>query len=789
MDSRPDTPAPAPPGPEADERDGSFLPTLAIIAVGIAALHFGQAILVPFALALLLTFLLSPLVTRVRRLRIPRVPAVLTVVALAGVLLAGIGALVTSQLVSLANNLPTYELNLKAKIQSLRSAASEEGVVDRTTKMIKELGSEVTGEAEPRDPGPAGEMARDEVPVVRLLEPEPTPLEVLEDLAGPLLGPIGTAGLVVVFVIFMLLEREDLRDRFIRLAGADLQTTVQAMDDAGQRVSRYLLMQLVINASYGIPIGVGLYFIGIPNALLWGVLATLLRFIPYAGPFIAALFPIALSIAVDPGWSMLAWTVGLFVVAELISNNVMEPWLYGASTGMSPLTVIVAAVFWTLLWGPVGLLLATPLTVVLAVVGRYVPQLRFLDVMLGNAPALTPDERFYQRMLAADPDEGVEVAEEHLEDHSLLKFYDDVARPALQRAERDRQRKALTLARRGVVTEGFLTVVAELADHEEADTEEPAREETAASDSGMHVLCAAGRTGLDLAAATMMTQLLQRRGIDARTVSADAIGTRGVATLVTEGVDVILLSYLGVSAATHARQAARRLRRAAPATKIVVGFWNDQLQRLPSSSAFPLAAGSFAEALEQIAALAPTPEQAPPMSPAPIPENETERLQALHRLALLDTPREDALDRYTHRLAAAFKVPVSLLTLVDAQRQFWKSETGLPEELARAREAPRETSICGHVVAENDVLVIEDVRKDRRFAKNPFLLEQGIRFYAGAPLRSAEGLALGSLCVIDTTPRKVTEAEIALLKLVAEEVSRELERRAPTQEKAAKEAS
>ena len=244
-------------------------------------------------------------------------------------------------------------------------------------------------------------------------------------MGGPLVAPIATAGLVVVFVIFMLLQREDLRDRIIRLVGAsDVARATEAMDDAAKRISRYLLMQLVINVLYGIPVGIGLYFIGVPNPILWGLLATVLRFIPYLGPVIAALFPIALSFAVAPGWTLPLLTIALFVTLELFSNNVLEPWLYGSSTGLSPVAVLVAAVFWTTLWGPVGLLLSTPLTVCLVVLGRHVPQLGFFDVLLGDEPALPPELKFYQRLLARDPEEATELAEEYLEDEPLEKLYD-----------------------------------------------------------------------------------------------------------------------------------------------------------------------------------------------------------------------------------------------------------------------------------------------------------------------------------------------------------------------------
>jgi hypothetical protein len=295
----------------------------------------------------------------------------------------------------------------------------------------------VPEQAEPQEP------AREPLPVE--IVSRQNPVEILKNVIVPLAAPFATAGLIIVVVIFMLLEREDLRDRFIRLVGySDLHRTTEALQDAGKRVGRYLLMQLVVNTTYAIPITIGLWLIGIPNALLWGLLALVLRFVPYIGPAIAMLLPMLLALAVAPGWSMVLWTAGLFLVMELISNNIMEPWLYGSRTGLSSLAIIVAAIFWTWLWGPLGLVISTPLTVCLVVLGRHVPQFAFLDVMLGNEPVLEPHARLYQRLLAGDPDEATDYAEEFLEERYLVDYYDHIGIPALLIGETDRQRGVMT---------------------------------------------------------------------------------------------------------------------------------------------------------------------------------------------------------------------------------------------------------------------------------------------------------------------------------------------------------
>src|SRR5919199_3293611 len=411
---------PALPPPVAQTASSPIL-TAGGIVLAIGALYFGRDIFIPFALAILLSFALAPLVNWLRRLKLPRIAAVLVAVTLAFILIGGIGFVVGRQLVQLADNLPAYQTTITQKIRSLQKSAPGGSVVEKVTTTVEDLGKEISGEEKPKDkpaatPGPALGRGHPQDPVtVRLEPPRPRPLEMIQTVVGPLLAPLATAGLVIIFVIFVLLEREDLRDRFIKLAGAgDLQKSTQALNDAAARVSRYLLMQLVVNLTYGIPIGIALYFVGVPNAVLWGLLAAALPFIPYLGPFLAALFPIALAVAVDPVWTMLFWVLGLFLVAELISNNVIEPWLYGSSTGLSSLAIIMAAIFWTTLWGPVGLFLATPLTVCLVVIGRYVPQLEFLGVLLGSDPVLAPDERFYQRLLASNIEEAVEIAETYV---------------------------------------------------------------------------------------------------------------------------------------------------------------------------------------------------------------------------------------------------------------------------------------------------------------------------------------------------------------------------------------
>src|ERR1700704_2776190 len=416
----------------------------------ITTLYFGREIFVPIALAILLSFVLAPLVGVLQRIRMPRGMAVVSVVIIAFALIFATGSLLATQLTQLAGDLPRYQSTISEKIQSFRDTKAGRGTLERASDMLKDLGKELdkpkdAASARASSPIASANAPGPQTPVpVEVRQPDPGALESLRTLISPLVHPLATTGIIIIFVIFILLQREDLRNRLIRLAGShDLQRTTAALDDAASRLSRLFLIQLLLNGSFGIIIGTGLWLIGVPSAILWGILAAVLRFVPYIGAAIAAAFPLALALAVDPTWSMLLWTLALFLVVEPIVGHVIEPMVYGHSTGLSPVAVVASATFWTALWGPIGLVLATPLTVCLVVLGRHVERLEFLDVMFGDRPALSPPEIFYQRMLAGDPTEASEKAEEFLMERSLTSYYDEVALKGLQLAQADAERGAL----------------------------------------------------------------------------------------------------------------------------------------------------------------------------------------------------------------------------------------------------------------------------------------------------------------------------------------------------------
>lgn len=605
---------------DTPSRPGTNLATIALMLITVAVLYVGRDIFVPFALAILLSFLLAPPVAWLRRTRMPRVAAVVLVVATAVALLAGAGFMVGRQALTLIGDIPQYQRSMHQKIRSMSGAMPGSGVLKRSADVVKEIGrdlSEATGTATPAETGEQG-RAREPVPV--RVEPVADPLRTVQDMVDPVLKPLGTAGLVIVFVFFVLLAPSDLRDRFIRLAGSDLHRTTEALSEAASRVSRYLLMQLVVNATYGIPLGVGLYFIGVPGAMLWGFLATLLRFIPYLGPVIAAVFPLTLAFVVDPGWSMLLWTLVLILTIELVSNNIVEPLLYGSSTGMTPMAVILSAIFWTLLWGTPGLILATPLTVCLVVMGRYVPRLAFIEVLLGSEPVLSPEERLYQRLLAGDIEEAIELAEAEVAASSVLAFHDDIALAALRLAEGARK-SGSSIEDRQKVADGMRMLVEDLReildrqqegekDHVSAAFLPPAEK--------AEILCIGGRGALDTVAALLLTHVLETRGVAARLLPATAITLESIGSLDLTGCKAVCLSYLSPRPRTYARFVIRRLRARAPGVKIVLGAWNPAAEE---EGAIDLAAETGADAVVgRLSAAADLLEQAvgaPSAAPAP----------------------------------------------------------------------------------------------------------------------------------------------------------------------------
>lgn len=444
---------------------------------------------------------------------------------------------------------------------------------------------------------------------------------------------MGSTGLVVLLVVFVLLRREDLRDRFIHLVGrSQLTLTTQALEDAGSRVSRFLLTQLFVNVAFGIPISIGLYLIGVLNAILWGILATFLRFIPYTGAWSAAAAPIGLSLAISPNWMALFLTVSLFVALELFVNNVVEPWIYGKNTGVSSVAVLVSAVFWTWLWGPIGLLLATPLTVCLLVIGKHVPQLAFLDILLGNKEALDLKTRVYQRLLAGDQEEAAELLVTDLEKRPLVEVYDAVIVPALALAEIHWHRSELDDSKHQFILQGLRASIEELGEAAAVvKTAEPASSPVLRSGSPpVRILCLPAHDEADEMAQLMLAQLLEADGRVVQTVSVTTLVGEMVELVDQREADIVCISSTPPAALMHARYLCKRLRARFPEARIVVGLWNSRgdltkaKERIGCGEAIYVV-GTLADAREQVRQLAhatglrreeSTPQRATPAAPA-----------------------------------------------------------------------------------------------------------------------------------------------------------------------------
>ncbi len=610
------------------------LTILAALAV-IATMYFAKEILIPLAIAVLLTFVLAPPMRLLRNLGLGRIPAVTVVVLGAFLLILGIGTFLGQQVTDLAKQLPQYQFQIQGKIQSLSEATSG-GIFERLSGLLDRLNRQLSTRP-PSGPNQASQAGSNPAPAplpVEIHQPAPSPLDFVEKVLPPLLNPLVTFGMVVVFVIFFLLQRRDLRDRFIKLTGShDLKRTTEALDDAAQRLSRYFLAQTALNALFGSIVAIGLAVIGVPNPLLWGVLAMVLRFVPYLGAVISAAFPTALAIAVGPDWSMALWTIALFVVVEPVIGQLLEPLLYGHSTGLSPVAVILGATFWAWLWGPIGLLLSTPITVCLAVLGRHIEWLEFVDVLIGREAPLTGPQRFYQRALARDLDEVTEQADEELSKVSLLEYYDEVVLPGLVLAEIDYVRGALDGRHIESINEVIAELTDELASHEDATadasdgaTSEPAADKASGRDDDdslqpdrlpdIGVACLWGRGPFDKALASMLAQVLERSGLKPQLgVNPE---TPNLIRLGSSEARVVCFSSLNIGrGSAQMRYSLRRLRVRYSQAKVLLCLWGQDLGELqkPDQAIARQAdcyATSFKEALDCLRSAELVAERRPP---------------------------------------------------------------------------------------------------------------------------------------------------------------------------------
>lgn len=623
--------------PAASGRNSPLFILVAVITT-ITALYVAKAILLPVSLAILLTFLLTPLADRLERWRIPRIPTVLGIVGISFALIAGLGGVVTNQLLQLSLELPKHEGNLKAKIASLQPNSP---ALDRVTQTLVNLRNAITqgstagspgdkqpapGDTSNKPPATSSDAADKPASIaVEVVSPSESLFAHAQVWIGQLVAPIASAGLVIVLVLFMLLDRENQRSRFVQLFGrSHMHATAEAVHDVAHRVGRYLRMLFLLNAGYGLAIATGLWVIGVPGAIMWGVLGFTLRFLPYIGPWIAALLPILVSIATAEGWTQPLLVVGLYIAVELISNNVIEPLVYGSTTGVSTVGIIIAAIFWTWLWGPVGLILSVPMTVCLLVAARYVPQLNFLTILLGDGQPTSPAERVYQRLLAFDDREPTKLAHKQLKETPLVTYYDEVLLPALVMAEQDRHADLLNDEQAAFVIEATEDLIDDLGNaarreqqlrHAEAAVANMAEAKKSPSmpTPSARVLCIPLRDEADELASHMLVQILNGEGFHATAVLAESLTSEMVDQIAESESDIVVISVLPPIAPRGARLVWRRIRDRYPDLPIVVGFWTVKGDREelaePVEDATSRAVTTLAEAVSVVRSIAASVEQ------------------------------------------------------------------------------------------------------------------------------------------------------------------------------------
>jgi predicted PurR-regulated permease PerM/GAF domain-containing protein len=762
---------------------------LVTAGLAIAALYFAREVFVPLALAGLLAFLLAPAAARLERWGLPRVPSALLVIVLSVAGFGALGWMVLGQVYNLAVELPQYQQNVTGKVNSLHLHSA--GKLSRTVSMLSGLEKQISGGGEPVAPIVAvaqSRRTRAAAPItpakpaepiaVKVEEPDQSLVTVATRSITPLIHPLATTFIVVIFLIFMLLGREDLRERGVRLAGSGrMHVTTTTIEDASRRVSRYLQMQLVVNLSYGTVVGLALWAIGVPHPLLWAVLTCLLRFVPYVGILLAAAGPLLLAFAISPEWKQLVWTMVIFALLEIVTANFAEPLLYGDSTGVSAIAILIAAIFWTVLWGLPGLFLSTPLTVCLIVIGRQVPQLHFLEVLFGQEPDLPPAERFYQRLLISNSHEAKTLISDLLKTKSRETVYDEILLPALSQIEEAKHAEEITVAR----ADELLQTVEEIA---EDSTSQQTSTANAESKPVKRVFSIPARDFADEVASQLVLQVLADLA-STRVLSADSSTPDILQALEGQSFDAICVTGVPPHALRHIRMRCHQIRTRFPDAVVVACVLTKEndlsnlRSRIPTEDAQHVVCSLqlLKDYLRSILM---------PATPAFEARSETEEHkeagkeigEAIHQIQqadVFDEPDEGIFSRLAANLAKAFDAPIALITVKDGQRKFWEAQCGLPEDTLQTTTSERDLSICSRIVFSDSSLVIADITTDERFAEDKFLMERGIRFYAGAPLKSHEGEVIGSLCVLDTRPRTATDEQREMLISIANSVMTAIE--------------
>ncbi len=554
----------------------SRIEPLIVLAVTVLVLFFARELLIPLAFALTLAFLLAPVVGRLEDRKLPRIVSVGVTGIVALIIACGVGYVVARQLLDVAKNLPNYREHIQQKMAAIHSPTEQ--AIEKALKSLGDIAGDLAKSFSTAIP--SGVPTPAEAQPVRIVDPNRSQIQTTAELLMSFLRPVGTIGVVIVFTIYLLMKREELRHRILLLAGMGrISIMTQAIQEAATRISQYLLFQVAVNATYGILFGFGLFLIGVPNATLWGVLAAILRIIPYVGTGTSLVLPLIVSVATSHDWWPPILIILLFLCLELTSTNFVEPWLFSTRTGISSLALLAMAIFWALLWGWPGLILSTPLTVCIVVMGRYVPQMSFLHTLLGTDAELSPEALFYERLLAMDQGEARAVANRFLDNHPIVELYDSVLIPSLTLVEQDRHQGILDDIRCNFFFLAISELVAELTDYR---SKEPAALPQN-SFNGMQsnepadfaIVCISANDQADELTALMLAQLMERANHQTLLLSASFVSNEILENLAKEPTTVVFISALPPFAFSQARAICQKVRSHLPLNRIVIGFWNN----------------------------------------------------------------------------------------------------------------------------------------------------------------------------------------------------------------------
>jgi predicted PurR-regulated permease PerM len=559
-----------------------------ISVVAVSVLYWAQSIFIPVALAIFLTFLLHPVVSRLRLRGLNRTPAVILTVSTAALLLGVACWIVTVQISSLLHELPEHTETVKAKVKSLKTLVQGSG---RFARMVEEINSEIKGVPAPSHaaqshatPDPADPALAPAQPRAVIIEPQtPIWLSRITSFLSPLMECLAELALSIVLVVFMLQKREEFRNRVIRLVGdGRIAPATKFVDEAGQRISRFLLMQALVNGTFGLILAFGLLALGVKYAFLWGFLGAMLRYLPYIGPYFAAVLPLSTSLALNDGWATTLMVIGLFLTLELVIANAVEPWLYGQSMGVSEVALLVSAAFWAFLWGPVGLVLSSPLTVCLVMLGRYVPQLEFLAVLMGDEPALEPKDCFYQRLLARDQDEAEELILERLKTEPADEIFDTMLVPALCATRQSMIRGEITEADERAIMHSLGEIVEDLGDMlarpGKSGADLPAGEplEAAHAQTPCAFFGCPARDSADQVALQMFEKTLDPSRWQMKLIAPETLTSELLELVDAQEPSLVCIASLPPGGLAHTRYLCKRLSARFPDLRIVVGRWGEE---------------------------------------------------------------------------------------------------------------------------------------------------------------------------------------------------------------------